>query len=645
MFKALLISLTIVISASAPAIAQDKWERLATQNIDLSKGRTVIRFSPRKGPYKSIRLVPRRGRLVASRIVVSFLRGKKKIVARRVVLRPGRRPFVIGFANSGRRISRVVIIYSKRPGARRKTIIEVWGDRVPAPGRALSTSQLKKGRQLLQKGQHRQAQSQFSKALKKDPANKAVIKKAIQNAYIKKFKTLVKKSKRDGTYNTALGSKYSKTIRYSRKKGANTKTMVKNLSEAYVERGRSLLKAGKPKEARKSFNIAVDLDPSQQAAVNKSYRRMGRGKAKNGGGPTSNVCKARNICTPVPVFFGTERKRQELATKVTFTADRAGKLQLGRAIITVPKAADRKRGEIPRPGFWDWIWGVPVGGDPARHFTIVKNGFRIFSSAEDFIAEVRAHMKDAGDYKEHAFVFVHGFNVKFDAALYRTAQIAYDLGYDAQGRHIPFGTAFLYSWPSGGKTFDYAYDLESARLTIDHFKAFLELVATQSGAKQIHLIAHSMGNVPLMNALAEFAENPPKTDAKINQVVLAAPDMDVKEFEKLARSITPFAKSVTLYASSRDVAMKASRKVHRDKPRAGDVGDTGPIIVNKVYSIDISALSTAIFSIRHSEYAENRELLSDMNRLFVKQEQPPHIRDNNFQRRFRGTGEYWRYAP
>ncbi len=37
---------------------------------------------------------------------------------------------------------------------------------------------------------------------------------------------------------------------------------------------------------------------------------------------------------------------------------------------------------------------------------------------------------------------MHGYNTSFDNALYRTAQIAYDLDFD--------GATFLYSWPSGG---------------------------------------------------------------------------------------------------------------------------------------------------------------------------------------------------
>ncbi len=57
-------------------------------------------------------------------------------------------------------------------------------------------------------------------------------------------------------------------------------------------------------------------------------------------------------------------------------------------------------------------------------------------------------------FKDHAVVFIHGYNTSFDFAIYRTAQVAYDLKFD--------GAAFAYSWPSGGGLASYTYDRESS---------------------------------------------------------------------------------------------------------------------------------------------------------------------------------------
>ena len=76
-------------------------------------------------------------------------------------------------------------------------------------------------------------------------------------------------------------------------------------------------------------------------------------------------------------------------------------------------------------------------------------------SKEDFLSLVRERLANSRTFKDHALVFVHGYDTSFDNALYRTAQIAYDLRFD--------GAPFLYSWPSGGAVVSYPYDRESQR--------------------------------------------------------------------------------------------------------------------------------------------------------------------------------------
>src|SRR5262249_55976535 len=99
-------------------------------------------------------------------------------------------------------------------------------------------------------------------------------------------------------------------------------------------------------------------------------------------------------------------------------------------------------------------------------------GIALYDSDDAFVTAAKQQMAEAGDFKDHVFVFIHSFNTSFDNALYRTAQIAYDLGKDA----TPFGTAFLYSWPSAGQVVDYPGDFDAARFTINHLKTFLQLV-------------------------------------------------------------------------------------------------------------------------------------------------------------------------
>jgi esterase/lipase superfamily enzyme len=256
---------------------------------------------------------------------------------------------------------------------------------------------------------------------------------------------------------------------------------------------------------------------------------------------------------------------------------------------------------------------------------------------DDFILAAQQELKEHSAFKDHAFVFVHGFWTTFDDALYRTAQIAYDLG-DGE---TTFGTAFLYSWPSGGALKDYKYDFDSARFAIDHLEAFLSLVASRSGAAHLHVIAHSMGNWPMLAVLDKVARAP-TNKTKIDQIILAAPDIDAAEFAKMAFAISTIANGVTLYASSNDFAMKAAREAHHGVPRAGDVPSSGPVIVKGVDTIDVSNISTDVFG-GHAEYVEKRELLNDVALILRKGIHPPSERMPILETLSLRKLVYWRY--
>ena len=67
------------------------------------------------------------------------------------------------------------------------------------------------------------------------------------------------------------------------------------------------------------------------------------------------------------------------------------------------------------------------------------------------------------------------------------------------------GQPIFYSWPSKGALREYAYDQQSVRQSRTYLEAFLDKVRAESGAHIIHLIAHSMGNDPLMENIGCYA--------------------------------------------------------------------------------------------------------------------------------------------
>ncbi len=228
------------------------------------------------------------------------------------------------------------------------------------------------------------------------------------------------------------------------------------------------------------------------------------------------------------------------------------------------------------------------------------------------LTALQRHIRATGN--NAVFIFIHGYNVSFAKAARRTAQIAYDLDWQ--------GTAILYSWPSANDTNSYDTDRESAVAAAQDLATFIETVAVYSGAAQVHVIAHSMGNEPLLAALALNAASTSATGVPLlDQVVLAAPDVAADEFSQLIVRAAPAAKHFTLYVSKGDTALQASA-LFNNVPRAGDSSE-GVLILPGVDTIDASAAESDM--VGHSYYGENRAILADIFSL-LKTGMPPDQR-------------------
>jgi esterase/lipase superfamily enzyme len=105
----------------------------------------------------------------------------------------------------------------------------------------------------------------------------------------------------------------------------------------------------------------------------------------------------------------------------------------------------------------------------------------------------------------------------------------------------------------------------------------------------------------------------------------------------LAAAVTQLGARTTLYASSRDLALAASKRFQGYR-RAGDTTD-GVLIVPRVDSIDVSDLETDFLG--HSYVGDNRSVLTDLIEL-VRRDLPPAERPG-----LRVVGQapqmYWRF--
>jgi len=251
-------------------------------------------------------------------------------------------------------------------------------------------------------------------------------------------------------------------------------------------------------------------------------------------------------------------------------------------------------------------------------------------SRQEFFDALSARLSSV--QRKEIFVFVHGYDARFDEALLWTAQLHSDFEFP--------GIAVLYSWPSLGHGLRYSADEENAQWSEPHLKEFLkELIARCPGAS-LHLIAHSLGNRILLQALNSLATEEPSVGApQFGQVIFAAPDVDVDEFRQLVVPALRTARGITLYVSSRDRALVFSGRLHH-VPRAGDSAHD-LVIVPGLDTVDISAVEESHSG--HTYLFQNRAVIADISRI-LNDAAPPGERFGLFSVQLPG-GIVWRMRP
>ena len=292
----------------------------------------------------------------------------------------------------------------------------------------------------------------------------------------------------------------------------------------------------------------------------------------------------------VRTFFATDRNLTGKTKPDEMFGIARSNLTYGACDVSIPR--DHRMGELESPS----IWRLELREYPAKHIVLLSTAI---SSKDKFFSDVAARVRASP--RSSAFLFVHGYNVTFADAARRTAQISYDLGFD--------GAPVFYSWPSQGTPPAYTVDEQNIEWAQANLRGFLEDFFTRSDAQSVYLIAHSMGNRALTRALASLLTDKPALRNRLKEVILAAPDIDADVFKRdIAPALTATGRPVTLYASSEDLALIASKKVH-GYPRAGDSGQ-GLVVVAGIETIDATTTDTSLLG--HSYFAETRSVLSDM---------------------------------
>ena len=326
----------------------------------------------------------------------------------------------------------------------------------------------------------------------------------------------------------------------------------------------------------------------------------------------------------VEIFYATDRARTGRSYPAEFYGAGRGPLETGIAVVTVPD--EHTPGQLEAPS----VWKLEFAANPVRHVMlrsvepVPQEAF--FSRMRELIGKQE---------RREAFIFIHGYNVTFEAAARRAAQLAHDMNYS--------GLPILYSWPSQGSTVGYISDTAVVQLSARRLSRFLDQVVAQSEAEKIHIVAHSMGNRALTEALELMAlrhrgesEAPP-----FGQIVFAAPDVDMGLFAEILPTISPLASRMTLYASENDWALASSQQLHGNAPRAGQ-GGNDILSAMGIDSVDMSELGEDMLA--HGYFADDRSALVDLVSLIWRNVDPEYRCGLQAEPAPSGR-KTWRYVP
>ncbi len=316
----------------------------------------------------------------------------------------------------------------------------------------------------------------------------------------------------------------------------------------------------------------------------------------------------------VRVWFGTDRKPLGgVHGKLQFSdAESADQITYGMCNVFIPKS--HKPGSVGSPWWRRWLL---LEADDRLKITSTHT-----LSDDWFITDLQNKLQTWWPKNQrNLFVYIHGFNVSFDEAAIRAAQIGYDL-------KLPGEMAF-YSWPSRGMIKDYPADEAAIEDSVPLIARFLHTLSEQAGADRIHLFVHSMGNRGVLHAFQELvADHLP--DLSLGQIFFCSPDIRIKTFKRLATKYPHQSDHRTVLTSPDDRAVFASEYLHRDER----VGHVPPItVMDDADTIVVDGFG--LLSLGHGYFASVKPVIDDL-RQAIETGQPacqrtiPQARDDHF---------------
>jgi len=280
--------------------------------------------------------------------------------------------------------------------------------------------------------------------------------------------------------------------------------------------------------------------------------------------------EAVKIGTPHTIFATTTRAMEPDGT---FGFGRSDELRMMEMTVTIPPTHN--------PGELSYRHKNP---DPHKNFAIAEDV--PVASVADLRARFLREQRENNWPLREVTIFVHGYNSTHPETAYRAAQMAHDVD-------LP-GSLVMYSWPSRGRAFGYAYDLDSMLFARDGLEETLRRVK-QAGAERIIMVAHSMGTALTMEMLRQAdLHNPGWAARTLNGgVMLISPDLDVDLFESQMADLEKIPQPFAVMVSEKDRILNISGRLRgtSQAERLGNIKSADRLQDWPIEVIDLTAFN------------------------------------------------------
>lgn len=276
-----------------------------------------------------------------------------------------------------------------------------------------------------------------------------------------------------------------------------------------------------------------------------------------------------------------------------FSGDRSPRLSITDITVSIPPPG------YHQPGRVEWPKKVPP--DPRREFaTLEINPLPSMAAVRQWGKE---HRRPGG----RVLLFVHGFNNRYEDAVFRFAQIVHDSRADV--------TPVLFTWPSSATVFGYNYDRESTNYSRDALEEVLQVISKEPGVEEVTILAHSMGTWLVMESLRQMAIRDGKVASGIKNVVLASPDIDVDVFARQWIELGKEKPNFTVFVSQDDRALTLSRRLAGNVDRLGQINPNAEPYKSAIAKsgglsiIDLTTVSDENDALNHSKFAASPDVV------------------------------------